>query len=183
VEAAAEEPQAPVAELSSPIEAAPEISALAEEPWLEAAALLEVEETTEPEVSSSAVEPVPAERDAQLAELLEKLAFYEAFDSLIQDNISRSADLFRSLYEERERVRAEAAGHRAEIEATATLEAERALYVERERYQNTLMSLMDDASGMQRQIDGLIQRIADAISAAAAGGSAAHEPALERIIA
>lgn len=104
------------------------------------------------------------ERDAELAQLRERLAYYEAFDALINDNVARSAELFRSLTDERERMRREAARLLAEREAAVAQEAERRLAVERARTHATLMALMDEASQMQRQIDGLIQRIAEAIT-------------------
>ena len=104
------------------------------------------------------------ERDAELALLRQRLAYYEAFDSLINDNVARSAELFRSLNDERERMRQEAARLQAERESTIAQEAELRLAAERQRTHALLMSLMDEASHMQRQIDGLIQRIAEAIT-------------------
>jgi hypothetical protein len=104
------------------------------------------------------------ERDAELALLRDRLAYYEAFDSLINDNVARSAELFRSLNDERERMRQEATRLQAERESTIAQEAERRLTAERQRTHALLMSLMDEASQMQRQIDGLIQRIAVAIT-------------------
>jgi ABC-type phosphate transport system auxiliary subunit len=104
------------------------------------------------------------ERDAELAALRERLAYYEAFDTLINDNVSRSAELFRPVNEERERLRAEAARWHAAAEAAGAQEAERRLAAERSRTQTILMSLMDEATGMQRQIDSIIQRIAEAIT-------------------
>ena len=123
------------------------------------------------------------ERDAQMARLSERIAYYEAFDSLIHDNISRSADLFKSVFEERERVRLEAEAYRLELEAGATLEAQRTLVTARESFQSTLMFLMDDANGMQRQIDGLIQRISDAIKESNSRPSQHPEQAVERLTA
>jgi hypothetical protein len=120
------------------------------------------------------------DRDAQLALLRERLAFYEAFDSLIQDNVARSAELFRSLFEERERAKAEAANQRAELEANVVLQAERTLAGERERYHLTLLSLMDDASAAQRQIDGLIQRLAHAIGDVAGNGPTQSAGVIQR---
>jgi hypothetical protein len=123
------------------------------------------------------------ERDAELAILRERLAYYEAFDSLINDNVARSAELFRSVSDERERLRAEAAQHQLAVEDAAEQEVERRIAAERQRTQAMLMSLMDEASRMQRQIDGLIQRIAQAITESAvrlpesAGQSAPGQPA------
>lgn len=107
------------------------------------------------------------ERDAELALLRERLAYYEAFDALISENVARSAELFRSLNEERERMRREAARLQAERESMIAQEAERLIAAERQRTQQMLMALLDEASQMQRQIDGLIQRIATAITGTA----------------
>lgn len=104
------------------------------------------------------------ERDAELASLRERLAYYDAFDTMINDNVARSAELFRTLSDERERMRADAERRLAEQETVALQETERRLTEERARVHATLMGLMNDASHMQRQIDGLIQRIAEAIT-------------------
>lgn len=106
------------------------------------------------------------ERDAELALLRERLAYYEAFDTLISDNVARSAELFRSLNDEREKMRRESARLQAERELAVAEETERRLGEERAKTQAMLLALMDDASMMQRQIDGLVQRIADAITSA-----------------
>ena len=104
------------------------------------------------------------ERDAELAALRERLAYYEGFDALINDNVARSAELIRSVSEERERLRSQAIQWQLETESRMTEEVERYLAGERERTHAMLTALMDDATGMQRQIDGLIQRLSQAIS-------------------
>lgn len=109
-------------------------------------------------------ENVVDERDTELLDLRDRMAYYSAFDALIRDNIQRSAELFQSLYDERQRIKLDAEQTRAEIEAAATLEADRRLGAERQRFQSMLMAVMDEASRMQRQVDGLIQRIAEAIT-------------------
>ena len=104
----------------------------------------------------------------ELASLRERIGFYESFDSLINDNISRSSELFKSLFEERERDRNERERNRAEFEATVILNTERQIADERARVNDVMTGLMDEASSIQRQVDDLLQRIAAAIT----GGSA-----------
>lgn len=116
------------------------------------------------------------ERDAELAKLRERLAYYEAFDALINENVARSAELFRSIQDERERLRAEAARWQATREAAVAEEVERRLAAERARTQAMLNALMDEATHLQRQIDGLIQRLAEAITESTVPSPAA-EPA------
>ena len=71
---------------------------------------------------------------AELARARERIAFYEGFDRLIQENIARSGDLLRQAAEQREtairevdRARAELDRRRAEQRATLTLLAEELL--------------------------------------------------------
>src|SRR3954447_19171289 len=94
------------------------------------------------------------EQQAELEQLRERLGYYQAFDSLINDNIKRSAELFRTIYDERERARKQIVDARKEFESTANAEIERRLVLERQRTQTMLVSLMDEAGRMQRQIDG-----------------------------
>ena len=116
------------------------------------------------------------ERDAELAALRERLAYYEGFDALINDNVARSAELIRSVGEERERLRSQAIQWRLETESRMTEEVERYLAGERERTHAILTALMEDATRMQRQIDGLIQRLSQAITETAVthGARSAH---------
>jgi hypothetical protein len=104
------------------------------------------------------------EQQAELEQLRERLAYYQAFDALINDNIKRSAELFRTIYEERERGRRQVVEARVEIQAAATAEIERRVNDERHRLQATLGGLLEEAGHLQRQIDGWVQRIADAIA-------------------
>src|SRR5215211_3936884 len=102
-----------------------------------------------PENPASSVAPVIElaqvvieERDAELAELRDRLAYYEGFDALINDNVARSAELFRSVSEERERLRSQAVAWQIETEARMSEEVERFLIDERERSQTLLAALM-----------------------------------------
>jgi chromosome segregation ATPase len=119
------------------------------------------------------------EQQAELEQLRERLSYYQAFDALINDNIKRSADLFRTIYEERERGRKQVLDARAEIQAAATAEIERQVTEERKRLQATLAGLMNEAGQLQRQVDGWMQRIADAIGETAAPPNEELEPMVE----
>ena len=58
--------------------------------------------------------PSEEEREAELVRLRERLAFYQSFDGLIQDNITRSGDLLRQAMQMRESAAAEIASAKAE---------------------------------------------------------------------
>lgn len=110
-----------------------------------------------------------------IAELRDRLAYYEHFDSLIRDNISRSADLFQAVFAEREKVR----GERRIVESdviSMSAEIERRMDAERTRTQQILLSLMDEATYLQQRADSLIQRIAEAITEASAQPDEDDEP-------
>ena len=96
-----------------------------------------------------------------VATLRAKLAYYEHFDDLIRENISRSADLFKAAFAARNGVSL-VSGAAAEEEIAA--EVDRRLYAERVHAQHVLMSLMDEATYVQQRADTLIQRLAEAIT-------------------
>jgi hypothetical protein len=120
--------------------------------------------STQAEASSSPDDPEDA--DVTIAELRDRLAWYEHFDSLIKDNISRSADLFQAVFAEREKARSERRVVEGDVLAM-TAEIERRVNSERQRNQQILQSLMDEATFLQQRADALIQRIAEAITEAA----------------
>ena len=104
--------------------------------------------------------PIAGDPEASNAQLRERLAYYERFDSLIADTVRRSADLFRTAYEER---------HRAtpilpdgELEA-ALIEAARRSEEQREELHMLLSELLEEAGQVQRQVDQLLERVADAV--------------------
>lgn len=103
-----------------------------------------------------------AERDdlaRQIRQLEERLAFYEGFDTLIQDNITHARELFRTAALERETAAANAARVRWEAEQRdASLRAEFA-------------SIASDLAEVRRIVDGLATRVDRALSEAVAGGS------------
>jgi hypothetical protein len=110
--------------------------------------------------------PVAVETDpvqARIADLEQRLAYYEHFDALIRDNISRSAELFRSVFAEREKARTVSTDAEAMMDAVSA-EAERRVSAERHHMQHILMSLMDEATFLQQRSDALVQRVAEAIT-------------------
>ncbi len=116
-----------------------------------------------------------AEAATTIAELQERLAYYEHFDSLIKDNISRSAELFQAIFTEREKARSVVTDSEALMTAVA-LEAERRSAAERQHMQHILMSLMDEATFLQQRSDALVQRVAEAITEMTAFRDEEDEP-------
>jgi len=122
--------------------------------------------------------PLEQELAGELDAVRQRLAYYERFDSLINDSIQRSADLFQALFAEREEQRRAGASLAAEIGSAAEAEAERRVAAERRQMHETLMALMTEAGRMQRQVDGLIQQIAEAVTdLSTRGGSSYEDPA------
>ena len=117
---------------------------------------------------------VPAAEES-VESLKERLAYYEHFDSLIRDNVSRSAALFQAVFTEREKARAERElPIRAIDEITAEVEAR--VHAERMHTRHILMSLMDEATYLQQRADNLIQHLAEAITEITAYDTADDEP-------
>jgi small-conductance mechanosensitive channel len=112
------------------------------------------------------------ERDAEIARLRQKLAFYESFDRVIAENISRSGELLRQAVEQRDSASSQAAElqREAERQRTTELEQERAL----------LSALLDDVIQLQGQAERLARRVGDALDdveserPAGGGGEAAR---------
>jgi hypothetical protein len=96
-----------------------------------------------------------AEREADLAQLKDRLAFYESFDQLIQENISRAGDLLR-----------EAAAKRSETELalrTSTAEIERKQLEERVHYRKVFSGLLDQIQTVQQNVERLAREVSDAL--------------------
>ncbi len=101
------------------------------------------------------------ERDADLAQLKERLAFYESFDQLIQENISRAGDLLR-----------EAAAKRSETELalrSSTAEIERRQLEDRVQYRRVFSSLLDQIQTVQQNVERLAREVSDALDDLEAG--------------
>ncbi|MDP9370740.1 MAG: hypothetical protein M3Q03_21145, partial [Chloroflexota bacterium] len=93
--------------------------------------------------------------EEQLARAQERLAFYEGFDRLIQDNIARSAELMREAMDLRERAQFEIAqGH---------AEAERRVQTEREKQRLVFTSLLDELAEVQQSADRVARRVSQAL--------------------
>ena len=98
--------------------------------------------------------------EEELRSVRERLAFYESFDQLIQENVARSGELLRQAAEQREAAMREVDRARAE--------ADRRLADQR-----TMLTLIgDELIGLQGQIAALARRVA-----AALGESSPPEPA------
>lgn len=96
-------------------------------------------------------------------DLKERLAYYEHFDALIRDNVSRSAELFQAVFAERQRNRAAQAENETSL-AQVAAEAERRIATEHAHVTNILLSLMDEATYLHQRSDALIQRLAEALT-------------------
>jgi hypothetical protein len=117
-------------------------------------------------VTSSPLKAFPVEASLQedsIESLRERLAYYEHFDALIRDNVSRSAELFRAVFAEKERITTVAAPISIGADVLAE-EVDRRIYAERLHNQHVLMSLMDEATYVQQRADVLIQRLAEALT-------------------
>jgi len=92
-----------------------------------------------------------ADLAAELARARERVAFYESFDRVIQENIARSAELLRQAAAERERAAREAAAARAELDRRTG------------EQRATLVGLGADLAALQAQAAALGERVAAAI--------------------
>jgi hypothetical protein len=95
-----------------------------------------------------------AEREAleqQIRSLQERLAFYEGFDLLIQDNVAQARELFRRAAMERE-----AAANTAEQARREAIQREAALRGE-------LEAIAGDLSELANAVDALARRVARAL--------------------
>ncbi|MGH2531057.1 MAG: hypothetical protein ACRDJW_02010 [Thermomicrobiales bacterium] len=90
------------------------------------------------------------ERDAELARLRERVAFYESFDRVIAENVARSGDLLRLAME-------------MQSGATVQEETERQRVQELSRQRALLSALLDDVIQLQGQAERLARRVADAL--------------------
>lgn len=99
-----------------------------------------------------------AAMERELARARERLAFYEGFDRLIQENIARSGDLLRQAAEQRE------AAIRDVEQARAELDRRRA------EQRATLTGLAEDLLGLQRRVGDLTGRVMTAIDDLGANG-------------
>lgn len=100
---------------------------------------------------SMAVSPESAEPHEVIRRLNERLSFYESFDSLIQDTISRSGKLLR-----------EAAARRDEANQTIA-DSIRQRETFREEQRTVLSGLLEDIMSIQQATERLAHRVADTL--------------------
>ena len=98
--------------------------------------------------------------ERQVRQLQERLAFYEGFDVLIQDNVAQARELFRLAAQEREA--AAAGAERARREAREREERE-------ERLRADLEAIAADVDGLARAVEALSRRIAATLGEPANG--------------
>lgn len=93
--------------------------------------------------------------DEELMRLRERLAFYESFDQLIQDNVSRAGNLLR-----------EAATRHQDSELairTTTAQFEQRQLAERVEFRKIFSGLLDDITTVQQNVERLARQVADAL--------------------
>lgn len=110
-----------------------------------------------------------AEQESEIERLRERLAFYESFDRLIQENIARSGDLLREAMDLRESAARELAEARAEAARLRT--------TQQARLRETLNAILDDLSTLQGQAERVARRAADALDEVEASLPPGPEPA------
>jgi hypothetical protein len=113
-----------------------------------------MDDSTEPADQGQTQQAPPQPAD-DIEQLRERLAFYESFDQLIQDNISRAGALLR-----------EAATKKSEGDLalrTAGAEFERKQLAERTTYRRIFSSLLDEVTSVQQNVERLARQVADAL--------------------
>ena len=86
----------------------------------------------------------------ELERARDRIAFYESFDRLIQENIARSGDLLREAAEQRAAAAREVAAARAELDRRL------------DEQRSTLASVAEDLLALQEQVGALSHRVAAA---------------------
>ena len=119
--------------------------------------------------------PSDADQDAllrQVRTLQERLAFYEGFDLLIQDNVAHARELFRLAAQEREA--AAAAAERAQRESS-----------EREaRLRGELEAIARELDALAQAVDAVSRRVAQALGESATeGGGRVQTDSVEQPVA
>jgi hypothetical protein len=110
----------------------------------------------------------PENRADEIEQLRERLSFYESFDQLIHDNITRAGDLLR-----------EAAARKSEGDLairSATADFEQRQLAERVNYRRVFSGLLDEITIVQQNVERLARQVADALDDLEAVIPAAGEP-------
>ena len=97
----------------------------------------------------------PDNRAEEIEQLRERLSFYESFDQLIHDNITRAGDLLR-----------EAAARKSEGDLalrSATADFEQRQLAERVNYRRVFSGLLDEITIVQQNVERLARQVADAL--------------------
>jgi hypothetical protein len=113
-----------------------------------------MDDSTEPADQSQTAQE-PSNEPDEIEQLRERLAFYESFDTLIQDNVSRAGALLR-----------EAAAKKSEGELAlraTTEEFERTQLAERINFRKIFASLLDDVTAVQQNVERVARQVADAL--------------------
>lgn len=100
---------------------------------------------------------------SEIARLRQRLAYYESFDRLIQENIARSADLMRETVELRERTQVELDRAREEVERSRRV-AEEQIEADRLSQRSIFSSLVQELSAVQESAERLTRRVSEAVS-------------------
>jgi hypothetical protein len=111
----------------------------------------------------------PEHRADEIEQLRERLSFYESFDQLIHDNITRAGDLLR-----------EAAARKSEGDLairSANADFEQRQLAERVNYRRVFSGLLDEITIVQQNVERLARQVADALDDLEAVIPAAGEPA------
>jgi HAMP domain-containing protein len=109
-----------------------------------------------------------ADRIDDIEQLRERLAFYESFDQLIHDNVTRASDLLK-----------EAASRKSQGELAlrnTTAEFEKQQLSERINYRRIFALLLDEVSTVQQNVERLARQVSDALDDLEAVIPAAGEP-------
>ncbi len=104
---------------------------------------------TQPTPPNSALNPDErSDLEQQIRHLQERLAFYEGFDALIQDNVAHARELFRLAAQEREAAASNAGRvHQAAAQREAALRAE-------------CMAISAELQSVAQTVEALAQRVA-----------------------
>jgi hypothetical protein len=97
----------------------------------------------------------PENRADEIDQLRERLAFYESFDQLIQENITRAGHLLR-----------EAAAQKSQGDLairSATAEVEQRQLEERIGYRKIFSGLLDEITTVQQNVERLARQVSDAL--------------------
>jgi hypothetical protein len=97
----------------------------------------------------------PLASDVEIAQLRERLAFYESFDQMIHENVNQSSALLRKAAETQEQT------HR--VLKTASAQHEKARRAERSQFRALFSTMLDEVTALQGQLERLARQVADSL--------------------